>query len=351
MEKRKNKTVISVIAVFLVITVLGLVSGLFSQGAGGSVGGGVVDKTISTTAPVVTEKPKEWSEFSLPSQYSDFKPYATLVDGDRLIVTGNRDFIFYSDDGKNFKIVNISLESGDRIQDIVIYQDMYYFISFKEGLYVFDREFKSCKIVLDEPKLKDIAVNGNKMVVCGANVLHYTEDGENWKDITVSASYPVAFSVGDKFLVCSGSAELLSVGNSGLTSYLSKPTDYGNTSTKIFSNPNQLYNACVADGKIAIVGVNGAAYFAKADEPQYFYATGNDTDNLFNFEDVCFYDGHFYAVGSPSNGSFGSLFRLDESTYTWKAVEGIAFPNSYDLEVYNGAMYVFSEGGLVYVYQ
>ena len=351
MKKVKNKRIISVLAVFLSITLLGAVSGLFSQGVGGSVGGGAVDKSISTTAPVVTEKSKEWSEFSLPSEYSDFTPYATLVDGDRLIVTGNRDFIFYSDDGKTFNRVSIDLESGDRIQDIVIYQDMYYFISFKQGLYVFDREFTSYGDVFSEVKLKDIAVNGNKMLVCGANVLHYTEDGENWKKISVGVSYPVAFSVGNNFLVCSGSGELLSVGNSGSTAYLSKSTGNGNISTKIFSNSNQLYNACVADGKIAIVGVKGAAYFAKADEPQNFHATGNDTDSLFNFEDVCFYDGYFYAVGSPSGGSLGSLFRFDESTYTWKAVEGIAFPNSYELEVYNGAMYVFSEGGSFYVYQ
>lgn len=360
--KKKNKTIVTVICIILVISSLGLLTSVLAKNvshSGGSNVGGSQKNTSTTTTPVVTQKPKEWSEYFLPTAFSDFIPYTALVDGDRLIVAGNREFVFYSSDGKNFNSVELTFESvdqalvsGDYIQDIVVFNDRYYFISRKNGLYTCDRDFKDTRLILEQSSLRDLTVGDEGLLVCGVGVVYYSEDIENWKQITVSANYPVAFYVNNQFIVSCGSKELLSISNSGNTVMkLSKPTDYDNTTNKLLESNNQMKSSCIYEDKLAFVGLSGAAYVVSTNDLLNWNLTSIDMDPSFNFEDVCYYDGTFYAVGYPSDGFFGYLFRFDEEMRMWKAVEGISFGHMYQIEVYNDGLYIFGEDKRLYIYE
>lgn len=342
MEKRKNKTFIAVIAVFLVITVLGLVSGLFSQGAGGS--GGDNKSTGTTTSAIIDPVPiaKTWKTYGLTTNYS-FTARFAYDDNGKIIVGGSHGKIFISYDGKNFTEAPICLPLNETIVDLCRVGDRYLVVSETTGIYSCSVNFSEWVHVLEATGLQAIAHCDEYVFSVGKKVAFISSDliqFSDWSSVPFSAiSYDVCFAF-DQFLFVGTDSNLYSIHMSSPyeANFLISPVVPGGSAVKHISFQE--------DGYLYIIGSKGDLLIKRTNDLEEWTETtipsGDDTNfypcNLVFCGDSYYLLGY---AGANSNDRSDNVIYSSIDGCTWTALEN---PKGYpprSILFANGKLYLF----------
>ena len=152
MSRLKN-TFVFIVSMLTILAVLGGLSALFTP----TKGGGEYRPAHTTKKPIggnVFPIAKTWTEGAIEGISSAWRARFSYVDGEKLILGGTNGLILTSEDGINFENVSSPFDTKDTIIGCLRVDDLYYIISYNNGVYAFDLNFTSYDPVLEVPKVE-----------------------------------------------------------------------------------------------------------------------------------------------------------------------------------------------------
>ena len=345
---RVKKAFVSIVSVFAIVAVLGGLSSLFTP----TKGGGAYRPAHTTKKPIggnVFPIAKTWTEGAIEGMSSTGRVRFSYVDGEKLILGGTNGLILTSEDGIIFKNVSSPFDTNDTILGCLRVDDLYYIISYNNGVYAFDLNFTSYKCVLEVPKVECLEYGDGYFFAGGKGFAYCSNDGQAWTLVETTANIYDACYKDGRFYYAGQSRALCSIDPA---------------------------NAVETEVAAKVLPSFTVRYFSYIPEKDSFYIAGANTSlsvcgskdlitwkQIFSTEitdsnsyvrDLCFYDNSLFLAGyySYDLGEEGFVYRSNDDGESWNlASSNIDFVRTWTMAVYKDGLYVFGDNAKVYSYK